>query len=168
MGSKRRSAIWLISTDELQTILNESFTIKEVIGKLGYEDPAQGAHNRRLHQRIKEDNLDTTQFEINCKKWREDFNKSVYSKRAHSLEDCLVENCKINRDIVKKKIIQNNTIPYKCSECGIADEWNGKPISLQLDHINGVNDDNRIENLRFLCPNCHSQTHTFGSRNKKA
>lgn len=46
-------------------------------------------------------------------------------------------------------------------------EWNNKALSLQLDHINGVNTDNRVENLRWLCPNCHSQTDTYGSKNKK-
>ncbi|MGB2240169.1 MAG: HNH endonuclease [Pseudomonadales bacterium] len=55
---------------------------------------------------------------------------------------------------------------YNCSSCGIGDEWNGKPITLQLDHINGVNNDHRLDNLRMLCPNCHSQTDTWCGRNK--
>lgn len=55
--------------------------------------------------------------------------------------------------------------PKGCSECGIED-WFGKPLVLELDHINGINTDNRLENLRLLCPNCHSQTHTFRGRNK--
>ena len=45
--------------------------------------------------------------------------------------------------------------------------WNGIPLVLQLDHINGINNDNRIENLRFLCPNCHSQTTTFSGKHAK-
>ena len=55
---------------------------------------------------------------------------------------------------------------YKCAICGISD-WMGLPLTLQVDHINGVNNDNRIENLRLLCANCHSQTDTFGSKNIK-
>ena len=46
-------------------------------------------------------------------------------------------------------------------------KYNNKPLILQLDHINGINDDNRIENLRFLCPNCHSQEDTYAARNRK-
>jgi hypothetical protein len=53
----------------------------------------------------------------------------------------------------------------KCEICEIGNEWNGKPLTLQLDHINGIHLDNRIENLRILCPNCHSQTATFCGRN---
>ena len=69
------------------------------------------------------------------------------------------------RASVRKTIIREKLIPYECSKCGI-NEWNGKMLSLHLDHINGVNNDHRLENLRFLCPNCHSQTETYTGRNK--
>lgn len=73
-------------------------------------------------------------------------------------------NSDLNKTTLRKYAIQY--IPYVCECCGNDGEWLGKKISLQLDHINGINNDNRIENLRFLCPNCHSQTDTFGGKNK--
>ncbi len=71
-----------------------------------------------------------------------------------------------SRWLKKKKLIREGFIPYQCLECGIA-EWLGKKLVLQIDHINGIKDDWRIENLRMLCPNCHSQTPTYGGRNLK-
>ena len=53
---------------------------------------------------------------------------------------------------------------YECSQCGIS-EWNNKPLTLELEHKNGNNRDNRVENLCLICPNCHSQTDTFRGRN---
>jgi len=53
---------------------------------------------------------------------------------------------------------------YECSSCGI-NEWNNKPLILQIDHIDGNNKNNTIENFRYLCPNCHTQTETWGVRN---
>lgn len=53
---------------------------------------------------------------------------------------------------------------YSCAMCGMGPEWQGTPLTLQVDHINGVRTDHRLENLRFLCPNCHSQTETFCGR----
>ena len=64
-----------------------------------------------------------------------------------------------------KKYLSNNR-GYKCEECSITD-WNGKELSLHVDHIDGDSDNNFPTNLRLLCPNCHSQTATFSGRNKK-
>ncbi|WKV20415.1 hypothetical protein 16Q_022c [Pseudomonas phage 16Q] len=59
-------------------------------------------------------------------------------------------------------------IPHnKCLWCGIGDNWNGKSLVLQLDHIDGDTSNNDLTNLRVLCPNCHSQTETFASRNRR-
>lgn len=68
---------------------------------------------------------------------------------------------------VKKRLIEEGYLECKCSWCGITDTWNGKPIVLHLDHINGVNNDHRLENLRLLCPNCHSQTDTYAGKGKR-
>lgn len=68
---------------------------------------------------------------------------------------------KLNKRLLKEKILEN-----KCSVCQI-DSWNNLPISLHLDHINGESSDHRLENLRLLCPNCHSQTETYCGKNKK-
>jgi 5-methylcytosine-specific restriction endonuclease McrA len=81
-------------------------------------------------------------------------------------EEVFVENSTYPRHRLKERIIKEEMIPYVCHECGMDDIWNGKKIVLQLDHINGVNDDNRLENLQFLCPNCHSQTHTYAAKNR--
>lgn len=66
-----------------------------------------------------------------------------------------------NNAVVKRVLLDNDLLPYLCSLCGQTAEHNGFPLVLQLDHINGNFRDDRIENLRFLCPNCHSQTPTY-------
>lgn len=58
-------------------------------------------------------------------------------------------------------------LPYQCAVCGLLAEWQGQPLQLQIDHLNGERCDNRAENLRFICPNCHSQTANFGAKNKR-
>ena len=85
--------------------------------------------------------------------------KKNINKRIKNLEDYS------SRSSVRKTIINDNLLEYKCSVCGIS-KWNGQSISLHLDHINGKNGDHRLKNLRFLCPNCHSQTNTYTGRNK--
>jgi Zn finger protein HypA/HybF involved in hydrogenase expression len=66
----------------------------------------------------------------------------------------------------KAKLIREGVLESRCSECGIHD-WRNKPLVIQIDHVNGNKDDWRLENLRMLCPNCHSQTETFSGRNLK-
>lgn len=67
---------------------------------------------------------------------------------------------------LKNRLVKEGYLEYKCVWCGITDTYNDKPIVLHLDHINGINNDHRLENLRLLCPNCHSQTDTWCGRGK--
>lgn len=89
------------------------------------------------------------------------------------LRDIFKENSTYkNKTYLKKYLVEYFEKPYSCDECGNSGRHNGRELSLQLDHINGVCEDHRVENLRFLCPNCHSQTDTYagkatkGKRNK--
>jgi hypothetical protein len=84
------------------------------------------------------------------------------SKR--SLSEILVEKSTY-RGPLKERLLEEGLLKPVCSECGIKD-WRGKPLTLQLDHINGVQEDCRIENLRILCPNCHTQTNTWGNKKR--
>lgn len=68
------------------------------------------------------------------------------------------------RSHVKRRLLHAGLLENKCSICGIAD-WLGQELHMHIDHINGVGDDHRLENLRMLCPNCHSQTATYSGRN---
>lgn len=84
-----------------------------------------------------------------------------------SIKEALVKNSTFTKSHLKAKLLKYKLLENKCYECGIDPEWNGKILNLQVDHINGCNTDHRIENLRFLCPNCHSQTITFCGANAK-
>lgn len=84
----------------------------------------------------------------------------------YPLEEVMVENSSYSRGKLRKRLIDNNILEYKCQICGIDDQWNGKSMPLILDHINGKNDDHRLENLRFVCSNCDSQLPTYKSRNR--
>lgn len=66
-----------------------------------------------------------------------------------------------HRRVVKDRILRDQLIPYECQICKLLPIWNNNPIVLVLDHINGNHRDNQLHNLRFLCPNCNSQTPTF-------
>ena len=72
------------------------------------------------------------------------------------------------RETIKYRILREGLIPYICSECGQLPEHNGKPLVLQLHHKDGINNNHDIDNLTFLCPNCHTQTETYAGKNKKA
>lgn len=67
--------------------------------------------------------------------------------------------------VLKKRLIKEGLKENKCEECGIS-EWNNKPLAIHLDHIDGISTNHKRENLRMLCPNCHSQTHTYAGKKR--
>ena len=81
------------------------------------------------------------------------------------IKDIVLGNVIISKTTLKKRLIDENILPYKCNSCKI-DSWNNSAITLELDHIDGNKKNNKLSNLRLLCPNCHSQTITYRGMNK--
>lgn len=152
--------IYKLSDEQFVELLKNSSTISEVLFKLGYSVKGNSWGFAKVKQRMSDLNLDGSIFK----------GKSPITKYGtlHKVNasDILKPNCKHARSVLRRYVIKNNLIPYRCAICGCV-EWQGRTLSLELDHINGINNDNHIENLRFLCPNCHSQTTTYGSRNQQ-
>lgn len=85
--------------------------------------------------------------------------------RLEPIEEVLAAGRVRNRTHVKLRLVAAGLKEQRCDECGLT-EWSDTELSLELHHINGDGTDNRVENLQLLCPNCHSQTDTWGGRNK--
>ena len=93
--------------------------------------------------------------------------KPYYIKKMFILEDILNgKHPQYPTSKLSARLVKEGLKKYKCEECGI-NKYNGKHISLELDHINGNNNDHSLNNLRLLCPNCHSQTPTYRSKKIK-
>lgn len=157
----KKSPIWLIPANKLQKVLDTSSSYKEVLRTLRLPDSTGGGY-RTLQKRITKENLCVRKLSQNRTKHMQK------TKKRLTDSECFRENSNYNRSNLKQRLIKQNLIPYKCSLCSNDGFHNGHPLSLQLDHINGINNDHRLKNLRFLCPNCHSQTENYsGKRNKK-
>lgn len=83
------------------------------------------------------------------------------------LNDVLIKGSIYKSTALKNRLFEEKLLEEKCCECGIGPVWNDKPLKLHLDHIDGDNNNNELQNLRILCPNCHSQTETYCRKKKK-
>jgi hypothetical protein len=143
------------SKEILEKIVNSSNNYSEVTRKLGLK-PFYG--NRQTVKKYIE------LFEINTKHFRGGNNKGKSIKLE--LSEILIENSSYTWTTNLKARLYNEGLKQKCCElCGQNEMWYGKKMSLILDHINGKNNDNRIENLRIVCPNCNATLPTHGGKN---
>ena len=156
MGNYRKSKVWDYSKEYLQDVVNDCNSISDVLQKLGYSR-ASGTMSKFIKSVLKEKEIDTSHFRPF---------RRTHQAPTYSMDDILVKDSSYsNIYSLKRRLISGGYLEYKCQICGNFGEWNGKELVLQLDHINGDHFDHRLENLRFLCPNCHSQTDTFSGKN---
>lgn len=159
----KRSPIWFIPKDELEHLISVSSSIGEVLQHLDLIN--KGGNYRTLRQRCLQDNIDL----LVLKERSRAKTSSLLTRNNNRLpiEKYLIENASYNRTNLKRRLIGEGFLENKCAMCGQLPEWNGKPLVLQLDHINGISNDNRLDNLRILCPHCHSQTDNFAGKAKR-
>ncbi len=165
MPARRRSPIWTISSSELQQLLNKSASFTEVFNSMGLL--YNGAQLRALKIRIQQNELDLISLEKNRRENMKSSGERLRDQNKIPLNKILVKGSTYIGTTLRNRLIADGVLENKCSDCGNGPFWNGKPLTLQLDHIDGVRDDNRLENLRILCPNCHTQTPTFAGRQNK-
>lgn len=152
--------IYKLTDEQFINLIKSSQNISEVLFKLGYSIRGNSWGFSQVRKRMGDLNISPSEFKgkspaCDYAKGNKIPNEQLFIRKGSHV-----------RHVVRARIIKENLIPYKCAICGVT-KWNGKTLSLELDHINGINNDNRLENLRFLCPNCHSQTCTYGSRNQQ-
>lgn len=139
-----------LNEDQVKSAVANSSNIKEVLIQL--QIAPSGGNYGTIRRWIKKLALDTSHF----------IDRRIGNKPPSILnnEEIFIIQGTYSRSKLKARIIRDNLITYECEQCRLV-EWKGRKMSLHLDHINGIRNDNRLENLRFLCPNCHSLTETY-------
>ena len=141
--------------DQLESAVSKSLSVQDV-ARILLGKPVSGNQHQHIKRMIIKFDLDSSHFLGR----RHNLGKPSNKKKL-PIEIFIVgqrqKSFLLRRALIESKII------YECSICGI-NEWRGGKLNLEIDHIDGNSSDNSLSNLRFLCPNCHSQTHTFGFR----
>jgi hypothetical protein len=163
--SSRKSVIWNIDSEKMVQIYQSSSSLSEIASKLNLTISSGNFNN--IKRRLTEVGCDIQELQLKSKSKSLNALKCSHASSKIPLDRILIIDSpyRDNRSL-KKRLLEEQLIIHECSSCGIGPKWNEKELVLQLDHKNGINNDNRLINLRLLCPNCHSQTETFCGRHK--
>ena len=150
------SPVNLLPECQFRDLISRSISVKQVLRYFGLGP--NGGNRTTVNKRIKSLGIDCSHFASK---------KSGGFLTAPPLESVLVQDSEYSRCNLKRRLLKAGILKNECSLCGLGPIWNGKPITMRLDHENGVRNDHRIANLRMVCPNCDSQLDTFSGRNLK-
>lgn len=154
----------------LEELCAESYSLAEVLRKAGRSG---GGSQSTLKKKIEEFGIDTSHFTGQL--WSKGKTKETDSRLAaasknfekYTLDEVFCKNSKITQHGLRGYIERYKVIEYKCEKCGCDGHWLDGTINLELHHVDGDNHNNEINNLIYLCPNCHSLTDNFRGRNKQ-
>lgn len=155
---EREAVKW--TAEVLEQAVTASTNMCEVLRRLGLE--VVGGHHTHISRRIKAYGIDTSHFQVPTRRgkpWR------ARTPEALLVEQPAGEARRIPSDRLKWAMAALG-VPERCARCGTGPEWRGRPLALEVDHIDGNWRDNRAGNLRLLCPNCHSTTDNYRGRGK--
>ena len=137
--------------EELQVLAQQSHSYKDLVSFLGYSSK-NGNTYKTVKNRIEKYGIDVSHFQER-------------HLTTRSEENVFCQDSTATQKVLREWYYKGNYTPYRCAICGIED-WQGKHLVFTLDHINGVNGDNRLENLRWICPNCDRQLPTYSRGSK--
>ena len=149
---RQLSLLTSYSKEDLENLVASSNSWHDLSKKIGYNCNS-GDLKKQIQKRIEVFNIDVSHFKRVAK-----------TAVQRNEENIFIENSTADQSVVRRWYKKNNYTPYKCSICEMEPFWNGKKLTLILDHINGKNTDDRIENLRWVCPNCNMQLPTTNRR----
>ncbi|MFJ4980535.1 HNH endonuclease [Streptomyces coeruleorubidus] len=158
---EREGSKW--TKEILQAAVSASANTNDVLRHLGLE--LVGGHHAHISRRIKAYGIDTSHFVpvVRTERMR-------HNQRRRTAEEILVEDTSTHAGRVPsarlKRAMRELGIEERCALCGLEAVWLGETLPLEVDHIDGDWRNNRVENVRFLCPNCHSTTDSYRGRGK--
>lgn len=155
---KKRAKRNNYTNEDIAAAVVKASCMSDVLRALGLSTHGSNAVN--IRNKAQQLGLSLDHFDV-----KSTFNRN---KDVWLFEEIFVKDSPIPRATLNSQVRRHNALGDECcSECNVGTTYNNKPIRLTVDHINGINDDNRIENLRWLCHNCHSQTETYQGKGKR-
>jgi hypothetical protein len=144
--------------EELRHAISSSRSIREALITLGIS--CQGGNYRVIHKAVAKYNIDISHFS------QQGWAKGQVFGPKRDIKDYLSNQYPISSFKLKNRLLEEGLLERVCSNCS-STTWLNEPIPLELDHIDGDNENNNFNNLRLLCPNCHALTPTYRGKNKK-